>query len=201
MNKRESMVIYRSFYEAIKDLTPNDQAKVWGAVFDYGLNEHEQELEGLPNTIFKLIKPQLDANLRKYENGQKGGRPKNLTETKAKPNHNLSETKLEPKHNLTESKPKPNENVNDNVNVNENENVNAVGFSPPSVSLVLDEFPDFRDAKRFVDFYTSKGWKVGAVPMADWRAAVRSWIEREKEKAAQLPPAQRQRVYKKAVKD
>lgn len=195
------MVIYRSFYEAIKDLTPNDQAEVWGAVFDYGLNENEQQLEGLPSTIFKLIKPQLDANLRKYENGQKGGRPKNLTETKAKPNHNLTETKLEPKHNLSKSKTKPNVNENVNVNENENVNVNELGFTPPSFSVIVQEFPEFQEAQRFVDFYTSKGWKVGAAQMTDWRAAVRSWIERDKDKAAQLPASKRPKVYKKANLD
>jgi len=182
------MVIYRSFYEAISDLPPNDQAKVWAAVFDYGLNGNEQQLDGLASTIFKLIKPQLDANLKKYENGTKGGRPKNLTETKAKPNHNLNETK-----------PKPN--VNENVNVNVNENVNGVGFEPPTVNLILDSFPGFKDAKKFVDFYTAKGWRMGAAPMTDWRAAVSLWIERNAERLEQLPPAQRPKLYKKANLD
>ena len=80
------MIIYRSFYDAIKELEPLHQAKVWEAVFEYGLNQNQIDLSGLPSTIFKLIKPQLDANLRKYANGNKGGRPKkakeNLTETK-----------------------------------------------------------------------------------------------------------------------
>ena len=31
------------------------------------------------------------------------------------------------------------------------------------------------DAQRFVDYYTSNGWKVGKNPMKDWRAAVRNW--------------------------
>lgn len=34
------------------------------------------------------------------------------------------------------------------------------------------------DAGAFVDFYTSKGWKVGRSPMRDWRAAVRNWARR-----------------------
>jgi hypothetical protein len=109
---RESMIIYRSFYDAIKELEPLHQAKVWEAVFEYGLNQNQIDLSGLPSTIFKLIKPQLDANLRKYANGNKGGRPK-------KANENLTETKIEPKHNLNESKVKANVNDNDNDNVKE----------------------------------------------------------------------------------
>lgn len=35
------------------------------------------------------------------------------------------------------------------------------------------------DAERFVDFYASKGWKVGNQPMKDWKACVRTWERRE----------------------
>ena len=35
----------------------------------------------------------------------------------------------------------------------------------------------------FVDFYASKGWKVGNQPMKDWQAAVRTW-ERNSRKTA-----------------
>ena len=31
------------------------------------------------------------------------------------------------------------------------------------------------DPQRFVDYYTSNGWRVGRNPMKDWKAAVRTW--------------------------
>lgn len=31
------------------------------------------------------------------------------------------------------------------------------------------------DAENFIDFYDSKGWKVGNTPMKDWKACVRTW--------------------------
>lgn len=31
------------------------------------------------------------------------------------------------------------------------------------------------DPQAFIDFYESKGWKVGNTPMKDWKAAVRTW--------------------------
>ena len=37
------------------------------------------------------------------------------------------------------------------------------------------------DAQAFFDFYESKGWKVGAVKMRDWRASVRTWEKRDAE--------------------
>ena len=35
------------------------------------------------------------------------------------------------------------------------------------------------DPESFIDFYESKGWKVGNQPMKDWKAAVRTWERRD----------------------
>ena len=35
------------------------------------------------------------------------------------------------------------------------------------------------DAQHFIDFYESKGWKVGNQSMKDWKASVRTWEKRE----------------------
>lgn len=116
----ESMVFYKSFYDAIKGLAPEMQAEVYNAVFEYGLYGQTLELSPIANTIFTLIKPQIDANNKRRENGKKGaeygklgGRPKkdNGTKTDEKPLKNPEQT--------------PNVNENDNVNVNENENDNV----------------------------------------------------------------------------
>lgn len=34
------------------------------------------------------------------------------------------------------------------------------------------------DAQQFVDFYASKGWRVGNQPMKDWKACIRTWERR-----------------------
>ena len=51
-------------------------------------------------------------------------------------------------------------------------------FSPPSVeevSAYCKERGNTVDAQRFVNYYSSNGWKVGRNPMKDWKAAVRTW--------------------------
>jgi len=78
---RDSIVFYRSFYEAIQDLPIEQQAQAYNAIFAYSLDESEPKLTGVVSTVFKLIKPQLDANQKRYTNGNKGGRPKNQTIT------------------------------------------------------------------------------------------------------------------------
>ena len=36
------------------------------------------------------------------------------------------------------------------------------------------------DPQTFLDFYDSKGWKVGNTPMKDWKAAIRTWESKRK---------------------
>ena len=56
-------------------------------------------------------------------------------------------------------------------------------FAPPTVEEVetyCRERGNGLDAHHFVDFYASKGWKVGNQPMKDWRACVRTWEKRDR---------------------
>lgn len=51
-------------------------------------------------------------------------------------------------------------------------------FKPPSreeVQAYIVEKGYKVDAERFIDYYTSNGWRVGKNPMKDWKAAVRTW--------------------------
>ena len=107
-NMRDSMIIYRSFYEAIKGLdSKEDQATVWEALYSYALDFKEIELSGMPKVLFTLIKPQLDSNIAKYKNGLIPKGKQEASKTEAKQKQTIS---------------KPQGNVNDNENYNENIN-------------------------------------------------------------------------------
>lgn len=121
---RESFIFYKSFYESIKELDPQDQVQIYNAIFEYQFNKTEPKLSGVCKSIFTLILPQLEANNKRYENGKKGGRPKQ------------KETKIKPKNNQNKTKPKPNVNVNDNVN--ENVNVNDINNSSSISKEIYD---------------------------------------------------------------
>lgn len=58
----------------------------------------------------------------------------------------------------------------------------APRFLPPSVEEVrayCQERKNNVDPEGFVNFYSSKGWKIGNQSMKDWKAAVRTWEKRE----------------------
>lgn len=74
-----------------------------------------------------------------------------------------------------------------------NERVSRKRFTSPTLEEVVAycrERGNTVDAQRFVDFYASKGWKVGNQTMRDWKAAVRTWEHRE----TQTPPPRREGV-------
>ena len=71
MAEKESFVFYASFYEALQDLKDKDRLKIYDAICELALNNKETKMTGLTKTIFTLIKPQILANQKRYENGKK----------------------------------------------------------------------------------------------------------------------------------
>lgn len=184
---RESTVFYRSFYEAIKELDAELQAQVYSAIFEYALNFNEIELKGVAKTVFTLIKPQLDANQKRYQNG-----------TQAKQKQNVSKQEAKVKQSKSKASPNVNVNVNDNVNANanvndnenENDNVSRSRFRAPTYDEILsfmkeknslagnlwNESKVIAESKAFYNYYESNGWMVGKNKMKNWEAAVRNWM-------------------------
>jgi hypothetical protein len=90
--ERETMIVYRSFFESLKGCEKTVQADVWNAIFEMGFNQKEIELEGLSKTLWLLIKPQIEANLKRFLNGSKPKQKQNVSETEAKPKQERSES-------------------------------------------------------------------------------------------------------------
>lgn len=71
----------------------------------------------------------------------------------------------------------------ESVSVSEsNADGNRKRFTPPTVEEVAQYCFDRMskvDPQRFVDYYTSNGWMVGKTKMRDWRAAVRTWEQKD----------------------
>ena len=182
--RREQFTFYRSYYDALKNLPEKERAKVLFAILEYALDEQEQnKLEGVCAACFLLIRPTLDSGRIKAANR------KNKTKTNEEQNENKAETRAEQNRKEKEKEREREVEKEREVEV-ERENdssppkapVAARRFTPPTVEDVAAycrERGSNVDAQRFVDFYASKGWKVGNTGMKDWHAAVRNWESRD----------------------
>jgi hypothetical protein len=121
---KDSFIFYRSFFEALSALGGEDRLELYDAICNLALNQMESELKPISKAIFGLIKPQIEANHKRYLNGFKGreygklgGRPKTQTkpqqnpkETPEKPQGNPSKTPAKPQQNPKETPAKPQRN-------------------------------------------------------------------------------------------
>lgn len=183
--KRDSIVVYRSFYEAAKALTDKEELELYRAIFEFGLDHKTADMGPMAAAMFKLIKPQLEANYKKWQNGMRGGRPKQ------------EESKDKPKDNQKETKPQPNE----NVNVNDNDNANVF------IRLQLNDkslFPIFDDdLDKWRDLYPAVNVEQELRNMVGWidgnptrrktksgiKKFINSWLSKEQDQGGrrQMP--------------
>lgn len=91
---------------------------------------------------------------------------------------------IDEKANGNDSQGEPIPNINTDINTNDNgisivEKPPRARFIPPTLEQVqeyCDERGNDVDARKFIDYYTSNGWKVGGKSkMVDWKACVRTW--------------------------
>ena len=84
------MILYRSFYDAIK-LLPNDtQLEIFRAIFEFGLDGIEPQLSAGALPFWLLIKPNLQANRTKWESGCKAKSKQSISKTEAKRKQKVS---------------------------------------------------------------------------------------------------------------
>ena len=74
---RKSFVFYDSFYKAMKNLTKDEKIEYIDAICNYSLYDIRLEMSPKIESMFELIKAQIDANIKKRKDGMKGGRPPN----------------------------------------------------------------------------------------------------------------------------
>lgn len=171
------------------------------AIIDYsvkiGLLQHED------GKIFSAAHKRrfvrmLEVRQRRAEaarrNGRKGGNP-NFKKGQPNPYYRTTESVLEDNPNITQEITEDNPIVEQsNVEYSrvkqskekspKGEKKTASRFMPPTIEQVRAYVQEMNfshvDPERFIDYYTSNGWKVGRNPMKDWQATVRNWESKNK---------------------
>jgi hypothetical protein len=152
---KDSFIFYRSFFEAIKLLNNNQRLLLYDSISNYALDEKIIDLDDTCKAMFSLIKPQLDANHRRYLNGKK------------------SKTKAKDKQSISKQQANVNVNVNDNNNVNESlyRKINHLSitqtdakklitlYGKDNLDNILDQIENYNKNKKYKNlFITAKNW-------------------------------------------
>lgn len=171
----ESFVFYRSFRDAIEEMTDENKLATLLAICDYALYGVEPDLkDAMSRAVFTVARPSIDANKERRTNGKKGGRPPK------KPMVSDSENLWFPKTESTETE-------TESESYTEARGADKPPFPrfvPPDVSEVgayCSERKNGIDPAAFIDYYATRGWRLnGGQTMKDWKAAVRTWERRGK---------------------
>ena len=144
---------------------------MYEAICRLALLEEDTQLSGVAGAVFDCIRPVVTQGIHRSRAGVLGAEAK-WKQTDGKPMARDVDGK--PMANAKQDKDKDKDKYKEQV-VKEN---TKRKFTPPTLEEVEAynaERGSQVDCQRFVDFYTSKGWKVGREPMKDWRAAFRTW--------------------------
>lgn len=191
----EYLKIWTSFRETISPLNDAEKGRLFDAMLLYAETGEQPDFKGNERYIWPTAKQAIDRAAQKVDtlrrNGTKGGRPPKPNETKEnqeKPN--------ETKENQTKAyndKDKEKEKIEIKENpLKGGKEKTLTRFSPPSVdevAIYCRERGNRINAQQFVDFYAAKGWKIGQNTMKDWKAAVRTWEQRDEQKQGQQQTA------------
>ena len=185
---RNGFTFWRSFRDAIAEMPEPDQLPIYKAIADYGLDGTEPDMEALSQfgrVAWRSILPSLRSGWTKSEAGKKArGIPKpgmrgNQNAAK-KQSRNKAETKQKQSKEKGERRKEKGEMY---VQRSVAPRSPAKRFTPPTVAEVAAYARDAglrMDAARFVDHFTSNGWRVGGrAPMKDWKSAARNWARND----------------------
>lgn len=191
---------------------------MYEVLLDYAFNKTEPNFNtGTYNPITKFfwigVKPVMEKNWAQYENGCKGGAPVGNTNNKGKKKVNPKLTQSQTYKDKEEDIDKEEEDEEkDEDIVGDGENAfRPPAFNPPTLEDVLNYYnykhgylgtSDESVAIHFYNHYSANGWMMGQTPMRNWKAALESWILKEKKFQARpgQPIDPREKLSQDAVK-
>ena len=164
---KEYIPLFLDFNETTQDLSDDECGRLIRAIIEYANDrEYEQLLTGAERIAFRFLKGVIDRNQAISEARARAGSSKREQQAT---NENKSE---QPITNIVKEKEKEKEKEKKK-------------FVPPTleeVTAYCNERKNGVNPQKFIDFYESKGWKVGNQSMKDWKASVRTWESGDKKK-------------------
>lgn len=181
--------IYADFRESLTALGDAEKGRLFDAMLLYAACGEEPALGGNERIIWPVAKANIDRQMQAYDEivekrraaGRRSGEARaNKAQHERTHANRCAQDKVKEKNKKNDppfsSPPTQVEHSCEDAPAKK-----RARSMPPSVAEVAaycTERGNSIDPVAFVDFYASKGWKVGREPMRDWQAAVRTWERR-----------------------
>ena len=194
--KHKSVILFSEWKKPLRILSLEQKGRILDALLDFPDGIPPEFDDPMLVIAWEFMQGGLEENARKWEEirekrsaaGRKGAEATNAKhqQTAANPaNDDFAEQ--------TAANPAVSGSVSGSGSAKEIEDAPASTtpkksnrFHPPDAVEVKAYFAEKggsdEQAQRFMDFYTSNGWKVGKNPMKSWKAAASCWISRDKER-------------------
>lgn len=192
---RESFSFYRSFFESIMEIESIEERELmFERICEYALYHKEgKPIKGLSKVIWINVKPQLDANWRRYINGLKGA---DFGDNGGAPIGNQNASK-QPQNNPQTT---PNKNKKINKKIKEKiEDKRECDITPTHTSVIIQSVDDFSYSledcrllfnevgcfdetviQNCFDYYNMRGWKTQkGVKITSLKSCVSNWLKME----------------------
>lgn len=209
---REYFCAYHSMLRGMRRLSDAECGRLFRALLEYSQSGTEPiNLQGREEALFDVYADQIDREIEKYRATCESNR-RNVSKRYAT-NATTGNDRIRPYTNATtvydgyQNKDKDKGEEEDkgkgkDKDKEEGESARACAReTPPTVSMVMDYAreigADGFDADTFVNYHSQNGWLIRGSPMQDWRASVRLWVARDREREKTNPALQyQQREYK-----
>lgn len=187
--------LFADMEQLFEPYTDEERGRLLTAMMAYAFRGEDTEFEGNERFLWPVLRRHIEQCIaysdRMAELGRKGG--------KASAASSESKRRLEPlqaEASAASSGSKLQEQEQEHIQEQEQgvtvKRAQARRFTPPTIEEVRDYCQERRnhvDPQRFINHYSSNGWRVGKNPMKDWKAAVRNWEGNEYTSGTRDSPA------------
>ena len=197
---RSSFVLYTSWGPMVREMSAEQAGELMKACYALEMGEEYEISDSAVRIIFASIKATMIDDRERYEE-----KCRTTAENVQKRPLTIDNDRKRPLTTDNERERSGGDYESEYDSDNEYESDKEIKKKPSRAAFVKPTLEEIKayckerknnvDPEAFMDFYASKGWKVGSQPMKDWKAAVRTWEKREKPK--EKPPDQQwsQRTY------
>ena len=164
------------------------------AILAYGSDGVEPELEFPLDAIFESFREDIDYSHNRRQSGNKGGKARSGGDSEEASKQSETASKLsataskqsETAFKLFETASNPSKHACMQASNTSNTSKKEGRMKRPTLQEVEAEIEArgyHVDARAFIAYYDSNGWKVGKNPMKSWKSALTTWERRDNGKA------------------